>query len=70
MSDDQNARDDAIVLAALPGTKLDVWAKTRMPKEQRPSNLHRTFQRLERAKLIRYVRVAKRMKRWERVIEL
>jgi len=59
----ENNRDDAIVLAALPGTMLDFQKKTILPNWV----VKLTLRRLKRAGKVRYVR---EMKRWERVIEL
>jgi len=77
MSANRNARDDAIVLAALPGDGnviVDCLASRGYREEVKFSGMHvvlsaasRSIARLKRAGKVRYVR---EMKRWERVIEL
>jgi len=67
MSRDQNKRDDAIVLAAMPGTRDDVrfrlWRACRdLPSDWAMARTVAALRRLKRAGKVRYVRP-----NWERV---
>jgi len=67
---DQNARDDAIVLAALPGDFPEIYANAEFQTGvypfylQRINACRRALRRLKRANLARYVRETKQ---WEKV---
>jgi len=70
---DQNAQDDEIVLAALPGDFAMAWRALAdvygpyIHDPKRDGLVKNALQRLKRAGKVRYVRETKR---WERVIEL